>query len=49
MLPAELQQITTYAAGVTTNARQADAARAFIRHLAAPDAMTIYKARGLAL
>jgi len=49
MLPAELQQITTYAAGVTTSARQAEAARAFIRHLAAPDAMAIYKARGLAL
>src|SRR5262249_42928182 len=49
MLPAELQQITTYAAGVTTSARQPEAAKAFIRHLAAPEAMAIYKARGLAL
>ena len=49
MLPAELQQITIYAAGVTTAAKQQDGAQAFIRHLAAPAAMTIYKAKGLAL
>jgi len=49
MLPAELQQITIYSAGVTTSARQAEAAKAFIRHLAAPEAMTIYKTKGLAL
>ena len=49
MLPAELQQITTYSAGVTTGAKQPEPAQAFIRHLAAPEAMTIYKTRGLAL
>ncbi len=49
MLPAELQQITTYSAGVTTGAKQPEPARAFIRHLAAPEAMTIYKTKGLAL
>jgi molybdate transport system substrate-binding protein len=49
MLPPELQQITTYSAGVTTSAREADAAKAFIRHLAAPAAMTIYRTKGLAL
>ena len=49
MLPAELQQMTTYSAGTTTSARQVEAAQAFIRHLAAPAAMTIYKAKGLAL
>ena len=47
--PAELQQMTTYSAGVTTGARQMEAAQAFIRHLAAPAAMTIYKTKGLAL
>ena len=47
MLPAELQQITTYAAGVTTNARQADAARALIQALTAPSAKPIFKAKGL--
>ena len=49
MLPAELQQMTTYSAGTTTSARQVEAAQAFIRHLAAPAAMTIYKTKGLAL
>jgi len=48
MLPAELQQTTIYAASVATAARQADAARALIQHLATPAAMTIYKAKGLA-
>jgi len=49
LLPAELQQITTYSAGVTASARDAEAAKAFIRHLTAPAAMTVYKAKGLAL
>jgi molybdate transport system substrate-binding protein len=49
MLPAELQQITIYSAGVTTSAGQTGPAKAFIRHLAAPEAMTIYKTKGLAL
>ena len=47
MLPAELQQITIYSAGVTTSAREADAARALIRALAAPSAAPVYKAKGL--
>src|SRR5262249_5706885 len=38
MLPAELQQMTTYSAGATTSARDADAARALIRALTAPSA-----------
>ncbi len=49
MLPAQLQQMTTYSAGTTTNARQMEAAQAFIRHLAAPAAIAIYKTKGLAL
>jgi molybdate transport system substrate-binding protein len=48
-IAAELQQMTTYSAGTTTSARQVEAAQAFIRHLAAPAAMTIYKTKGLAL
>jgi molybdate transport system substrate-binding protein len=47
MLPAELQQITLYSAGVTASARQADAARALIRALTAPSAGPLYKAKGL--
>jgi molybdate transport system substrate-binding protein len=47
MLPAELQQITTYSAGITANAKQPEAGRALIRFLAAPEAAAIYKSKGL--
>ena len=47
MLPAELQQITIYSAGVTTSAKEAEAARALIQALTAPSAAPIYKAKGL--
>ena len=47
MLPAELQQITIYSAGVATNARQGEAAKAVIKALTAPSAAPIFKARGL--
>jgi len=47
MLPAEFQQITTYAASLTTSAKQPDAANALIRHLATPEAIALYKAKGL--
>ena len=49
MLPPEFQQTTTYAASVTTSAKQPDAAKALIRHLATPGAMALYKAKGLGL
>ena len=47
MLPPEFQQTTIYAASVTGNAKQPEPAKALIRHLATPAAMTIYKAKGL--
>jgi molybdate transport system substrate-binding protein len=47
MLPAELQQITIYSAGVTANAKEAEAAKALIKALTAPSAAPIYKAKGL--
>jgi len=47
MLPADLQQTTLYAAGVTASARQADAARALIGVLTAPPAVPVWKAKGL--
>jgi molybdate transport system substrate-binding protein len=49
MLPAELQLTAVISAGIPTGARQPEPARAFIRHLAVPEAMTIYKAKGLGL
>jgi molybdate transport system substrate-binding protein len=47
MLPAELQLTTIYSGGITASAKEADAARALIKVLAAPSAAPIYKARGL--
>jgi molybdate transport system substrate-binding protein len=47
MLPAELQQITTYAAGVTASAKEPEAARALIKALTAPSAAPVFKAKGL--
>jgi molybdate transport system substrate-binding protein len=47
MLPAELQLITIYSAGVTTSAREAEAAKALIKALTTPSAAPIYKAKGL--
>ena len=47
MLPAELQQMTTYSAGPTTRASDAEAAKALIKALTAPSAAPIYKAKGL--
>ena len=35
--------------GVTANAKQPEAARALIRHLATPAATAIYKTKGLGL
>jgi molybdate transport system substrate-binding protein len=47
MLPAELQQITTYSAGITTSAKEAEAARSLIQAMTAPSAAPIWKAKGL--
>ena len=49
MLPLELQQITTYSAGIAANAREPGTGNALISFLAAPAAMAIYKVRGLGL
>ncbi len=47
MLPADLQQITLYSAGVTTSAAEAEAAKALIKALTAQSAAPVYKAKGL--
>jgi len=49
MLPAELQQITVYSAGITTSAKAPDAARAMVRALTTPEAVALFKAKGLGL
>lgn len=47
-LPGEFQNETTYVAGIPANAKEAEAARALIKFLTAPDATPVYKAKGLA-
>jgi molybdate transport system substrate-binding protein len=49
MLPAELQQITIYAAGITASAKEPEAAKALIQALTAPAAAPVFKAKGLDL
>jgi molybdate transport system substrate-binding protein len=49
MLPAELQQITVYSAGITATAKAPDAARAMVRALTTPEAVALFKAKGLGL
>jgi molybdate transport system substrate-binding protein len=48
MLPPELQQITTYAAGIAADAKEAAAGRALIGFLTSPPATAVYKTKGLA-
>jgi molybdate transport system substrate-binding protein len=46
-LPAEIQNYTTYAAGVSAEAKEGDAARALIKLLAGPAADPVLKSRGM--
>jgi molybdate transport system substrate-binding protein len=46
-LPAEVQNYTSYAAAVTTSAKQPDAAQALIKLLTGPAADSVLKARGM--
>jgi len=47
LLPAELQDWFVNTAGVSTTAKQPDAARALIRHLTTPEAAAVIKANGM--
>jgi molybdate transport system substrate-binding protein len=46
-LPAEIQNYTTYAAAVSADAKQPDAARAMIKLLTGPPADSVLKTRGM--
>jgi len=46
-LPAELQTVTIFSVGQAAEAKEADAAKAFIQFLAGPAAAPVYKAKGL--
>jgi len=47
MFPGELQNYLLFTAGVGTDAKQPDAAKALIKHLTAPNAVPVIKAKGL--
>ena len=46
-LPPDIQSYTYFSAAVSTVSKEADAARAFIKFLAAPAALTVIKAKGM--
>lgn len=46
-IPAELQTVTVFSLGLAAEAKNVDAAKAFIQFLAGPTAAPVYKAKGL--
>ena len=46
-LPAEIQNYTTYAAGISANAKESEAAKALIQALSGPEAAAVLKDRGM--
>jgi molybdate transport system substrate-binding protein len=46
-LPKDIQNYTTYAVGVSSGAKEAEAARAFIKVLTGPSAAAVLKAKGM--
>jgi molybdate transport system substrate-binding protein len=46
-LPAEIQNYTVYAAGLGANAKQSEAAKAFIKALSGPAAANVLKSKGM--
>jgi molybdate transport system substrate-binding protein len=46
-LPAEIQNYTTYAAGIAADSKQPDAAKAMIKLLSGPEAADVLKRRGM--
>jgi molybdate transport system substrate-binding protein len=46
-LPKEIQNYTTYAAGIGANAKQAEAARALIKAFVSPDNAAVIRSKGL--
>src|SRR6266852_5571847 len=46
-LPADVQEMTVFSSGIIRNAKQADAARAWVRYLTGPEAAKAFTKRGL--
>ena len=46
-LPAQVQNYTVFSSGILSNAKQAEAARALVRHITSPQAGAVYRKRGM--
>jgi molybdate transport system substrate-binding protein len=46
-LPAELQKMTTFSAGLFTGANETDAAKALVKAITSDEARSVYKAKGM--
>jgi molybdate transport system substrate-binding protein len=46
-LPADVQEVTVFSSGITRNAKQTEAARAWVRYLTGPEAAQAFTKRGL--
>jgi molybdate transport system substrate-binding protein len=47
LIPAEINSFVVFTGGLSTHAKEPEAGRALLRHLASPEAMAVYKAKGL--
>jgi molybdate transport system substrate-binding protein len=47
LIPAEINSFVVFSGGLSTKAKEPEAGRALLRHLASPEAMAVYKAKGL--
>ena len=46
-LPAEIQTVTVFAAGIPSGAKERDAAQALVKFLRSPEAAAVFKAKGM--
>jgi molybdate transport system substrate-binding protein len=46
-LPADVQSYTTFSSGILSSAKEAEAARALVRHITSPQAGDVYRKRGM--
>jgi molybdate transport system substrate-binding protein len=46
-LPAEVQSYTVFSSGILSSAKEAEAARALVRHITSPEAGAVYRKRGM--
>ena len=46
-LPAEVQKYTVFSSGILNTAKEAEAARALVRHITSPQAGAVYRKRGM--